>query len=114
MVLTLDGAVRVLRNEAPNQGDWLVVELRARSGDRAGIGALVRVAAKTDQGSARRWSAEVQRSAGFQAARPARLHFGLGKEPGTLSVMVRWPSGVTQKVGPVKPGATVRIEETEQ
>lgn len=114
IVLTLDGAVRVLRNDAPRRGEWLAVELRARSGDRAGIGALVSVEAATEQGGERRWSAEAQRSAGFQAARPARLHFGLGSDPGALTVTVRWPSGLTQKVGPVKAGAFVRIEETEQ
>lgn len=91
VILTLDAGVRVLRNEAPQRGAWIGVHLRGTGANRDGIGAVISVL----QGE-QRHSAEVQRSAGFQASRPARRVFGLGAQAKVERIEVRWPSGRVQ------------------
>ncbi|MGK0220306.1 MAG: hypothetical protein ACI9HE_003817 [Planctomycetota bacterium] len=109
VVLTLDGGVRVLRNDAPKQGAWIGVQLRGAGTNRDGIGALVSVL----QGEQRR-TAEVHRSAGYQASRPARRVFGLGADGAVSSIEVRWPSGRVQVLEKPESGRYHMIAEDNQ
>lgn len=109
VVLTLDGGVRVLRNEAPQQGGWIGIHLRGNGPNRDGIGAVLSVV----QGE-QRHSAEVQRSAGFQASRPARRVFGLGPKTDIDRIEVRWPSGRVQVLDKPESGRYhTLVEDTE-
>ena len=92
VLISLDGPVRVLRNYAPSRGDWVGIQLRGKAPRRDAIGASIRVS----RGDLEQ-RAEVQRSGGFQAARPSRRIFGLGRGEAPLQVQVRWPSGRTQE-----------------
>lgn len=91
---TMEGRLQVLRNDCPKQGEWVGLDLRRNTGGSAAIGAQVQVRS----GEHKQW-AQVQRSAGFQASRPARLLFGLGDFEGAVQVRVTWPkpwSGVQE------------------
>ena len=109
MVLTMDGPVRVLRNDVKRSGHWLTVGLRAEGPNRDGIGALVTVVAGD-----RRWSAELHRSGGFQAALPARVAFGLGAVESIDRVEIRWPAGHRQVVSNPKMDSLLWIQEEVQ
>lgn len=93
VALRIEGQVRVLRNLAPHDGahHWLEVRLRARGGNRFGLGARVTVEWKG--GSA---SSEIRTAGGYQAAVPPEAHFGLGPVAVLDRLRVRWPDGVQQ------------------
>jgi hypothetical protein len=110
--LTLDGPVRVLRNDAtrPAAARWLGVRLSARSGNTAGLGATVTLTV-----GERSLVREVRASGGYQAAAPASVHFTWRAEAtdGTAAapvLRVRWPDGLEQLVTPVTAGAWITVE----
>lgn len=88
VVLTLDGGVRVLRNAAPGVGKALVVQLVARRGDRDAPGARVELTI-----GKQRSTRLVSTCAGFQAARPAEVHFALPRSEKDWTLEVFWPGG---------------------
>ena len=103
VVLTLDGPVRVLLNQArpANRVRWLGVRLHAPEGNTAGLGA--RITLRHGDTSITR---EVRGSGGFQAAAPAAVHFTWQvPAPGNsavnvapLELHVLWPGGQEQSV----------------
>lgn len=109
VALELDGPVHVLRNRArerdPDATHWLRVVLRGRAPNTQGLGARVTCAWEGGQRTA-----EVFTSAGFQAARPAEAHFGLGTAR-RARVRVRWPSGVESDAGEVEADRVLVVEE---
>ena len=78
----------LLVNRAANGNHWLGVQLRGTVSNRSAIGARVVV-----QGSQRNWVDEVRSGSSYSSSSDLRLHFGLGKEAGVKSLMVRWPNG---------------------
>ncbi|MCB9916441.1 MAG: CRTAC1 family protein [Planctomycetes bacterium] len=96
VMIQLDGPVLYLENRAPHDDAhrWLAVRLIGRAGgNRFGLGA--RVTLELEGGGTR--TGEVRGTAGYQAGQPARVHFGLGAAV-PRAVVVRWPSGVEQRV----------------
>lgn len=113
VAIELDGAVRVLRNLARERAEagslhHLVVRLRGRGPNTRGIGA--RVVAQCGE---RRTSREIQTSAGFQAARVAEAHFGLGNLESVERLEVHWPSGEVQVLEGVAADQVLVVEEPE-
>ena len=98
VVLALDGPVRVLLGRAdelhPDAG-WLGVRPVDPEGPEQGT----RVELLLGE---RRWSREVRTTAGYQAARPAEVHFGLGPVPADARPRLRltWPDGAVQELEP--------------
>ena len=94
VALQVEGPVRVLVNRTiepgarPAQAHWLRVALAGRAPNTAGIGA--RVVAEWEGGSQ---MAELFTSAGYQAARPPEVHFGLGPVARLERLTVHWPGG---------------------
>jgi enediyne biosynthesis protein E4 len=37
-------------------------------------------------------------AAGYQSAQDVRIHFGLGRETSVKELLIRWPSGIVQKI----------------
>jgi len=86
----LDGDAQVLRNETPNAGHWLRVELRGKGRNPEAIGALITL-----------------RTGGVERIRPVRSgtgylsqddlgqHFGLGSATRVDAIEIRWPDGST-------------------
>ncbi|HKY33420.1 MAG TPA: CRTAC1 family protein [Candidatus Polarisedimenticolia bacterium] len=108
LATVLDGKPRLLLNES-DTGAWLGVRLAGRRSNRDGVGAKVTVEA-----GGRRWSAERQGGGSFLSASDPRLHFGLGSAARVDAVTVTWPSGLTQRVGPVETGLYVTLVEPGQ
>jgi hypothetical protein len=72
-----------------------------------GIGARLRVT--TDDGSTQ--YDIVSTSAGYQASRDPRAHFGLGPFTKVKRVEIRWPSGIKQVLNDLAANKIHRIEE---
>ena len=88
VINNLDGAPTVLRNDGGNRGNFLVVDLEGRTGNRSAVGALVIVRAADLVQRAERRSGD-----SYLSHSDARLHFGLGTRTKADSVEVRWPHG---------------------
>ena len=95
VALSVDGPVRVFRNDAPRgeNSHWLRVRLQALGANREALGATIVASAGT-----KRWSAEIRTSGGYQAACPAEAHFGLGATSQLDELRVRWPDGTEQEL----------------
>jgi hypothetical protein len=83
------GNVAVLRNDGGNRSASIRVRLKARVGNRSGLGAKIDLRA----GSLRQ---RLETSSSTPAAAPADILFGLGRRRGADVVRVLWPSGILQ------------------
>ncbi|HPF13325.1 MAG TPA: CRTAC1 family protein [Planctomycetota bacterium] len=105
---TMEGGLLVLRNDAPDPGSWIGLWLHQAGPNPDGIGARVEV---EREGHIQRF--QVQRSAGFQASRPARLVVGLGEGREPVIVRVRWPGQDESKEYRLEPGRYHRVQRDE-
>jgi len=88
----------ILRNDSPNQGHWLQVQLRGTQTNRDGIGAHVKVFARdpaAGSGQALMLLDEVHSGRGYQSHYGTRLYFGLGNREKIDRVEVSWIGGGT-------------------
>jgi hypothetical protein len=77
----------LFRNEGGNHsGNWLLLELVSKTGNRGATGA--RVTVETEQ---TRQMQEVTAGNSYQSSNDWRLHFGLGASSTAKSVVIRWP-----------------------
>ncbi len=74
-------------------GNWLTVDLVGRRSNKAGVGARVIVASPT--GIQVR---EVSGGSGYHGQDSLPVEFGLGSVTDPLTVIIRWPSGLTQEL----------------
>lgn len=89
LVLVLDGAPRLWRNDTPRAGrHWLTVRTVGTRGNRDGIGA--RLSAHLDD---RVLVREVRSAQSYLCQGDLRQHFGLGERTHVPRLEVRWPSG---------------------
>ena len=88
VINNLDGAPTVLRNDGGNRGNFLVIDLEGRTGNRSAVGAIVVVRAGDLVQRAERRSGD-----SYLSHSDARLHFGLGTRTKIDSIEVRWPNG---------------------
>ena len=96
LIVDIDHAPRLLRNDTQRRGRWLAVRLLGdpeKGGNRDGYGAVLTVHA-----GGRTWTREVRTSGGLYSAHDPRTHFGLGPVEAIERVEVRWPGGATQTV----------------
>lgn len=97
------------RNLRGNSQSWLTVKLVGVSSNRDGIGARVSVQARKQGPS------QVQELGGgtnYLSQNENVAHFGLGSHSGRVnSVVVTWPSGITQTVNDVEARQIVTITE---
>jgi len=63
--------------------------VRALTGPRDAIGALVTVVAENGE----RWTAPILSGYSYQTSNPARAHFGLGSSADLDHIEVQWPDG---------------------
>jgi len=85
------GPLLLYDNELESDGRWLGLDLVGADGNTCAIGAEVRVSFSGGE-----QTQVVTAYSGFAAQNDHRLFFGLGAEPGDVSVVVRWPSGREQ------------------
>jgi hypothetical protein len=98
LVVNLNDAPVLLRNDGGNSRPWLMVDARLEfaSGSRTAIGARVTVTA-----NGVRMVEDVNPVRGYLGQNDPRLHFGLAGAQ-TCDVEIRWPDGVVEKFPNVK------------
>ena len=106
-VTAINEPIELWMNGSPLQ-HWLQLKLRGKRSNRSALGAKV-----TCRGSRRVQVAEVANSVGFASASNLRLHFGLGEDK-DVSLEIRWPSGIVQKLANVAADQRLVIEEAEE
>jgi enediyne biosynthesis protein E4 len=106
LVANQNGPLLYYRNTVKPGGKWLQLRLAGQASNRTAIGSKVTVswAGKTQV-------QEVHGGSGFASQSDRRLHFGLGANPGAVSVSIRWPSG---KVQELKDVALDRLHEVKE
>ena len=106
LMTVLDGSPVLLRNQAPTTGHWLRVKLVGTRSNRDAFGARVGVkAGRLTQ------SLEVRANSSFESASDSRVQFGLGSAARVDSIVVHWPSGQVDKLGPIAADREVTIHE---
>jgi enediyne biosynthesis protein E4 len=105
LVMNMNEPPSLLRNDVSGKGHWLKVLLVGVKSNRSAIGA--RVVARY---GGRTQAQEVMAQSSFYSVNDRRLHFGLGDS--TLAdLVIRWPSGATEKVPGVEADQLVVIRE---
>jgi hypothetical protein len=106
VVLCLDGPSRLLRNALGNRNSWLEVRLVGTKSNRDGIGARV-----TLRAGDLTLVDEKKSAASYLSQNDPRLHFGLGSRDRVDEVLVRWPSGIVQRIENVAARRVLVVEE---
>ena len=89
LVVDSNEPARLLTNVARKRGSWIGLDLRLANGASAiGASAILEAPGLTRH---------VLPAASYCSSNDPRLHFGLGSEPKTLSVLVRWTDGAEER-----------------
>jgi hypothetical protein len=109
VVLTqVAGPPLLLRNEQSLQHHWLRFKLVGTRANRDAIGAWIKVRVGN-----RTLSRQVMPAKGYMSQSELPVTIGLGKANAVEEVLVTWPDGSTQKLGPVKLDTTTRVEQAQ-
>src|SRR6185436_10334084 len=105
VVMNMNGPPSLLRNDVSGGGHWLKVLLVGVKSNRSAIGArvLARYGGRTQ-------AQEVSAQSSFYSVNDRRLHFGLGAAT-SAELTIRWPNGVTERIGDVEAGQLVVVRE---
>ena len=106
LMTSLDDSPVLLRNEVPTPGHWLRIKTIGSKSNRDGFGAKVEI---TAAGSTR--YAEVRAGSSFESSSDPRLHFGLGTATKVETIVIRWPSGQVEKLGPESADQELVVQE---
>jgi hypothetical protein len=102
----LDGSPSLLRNEVPSPGHWLRIKAVGTKSNRDAFGARVEI---TAEGVTR--NAEVRAGSSFESSNDPRLHFGLGSATRVDAIVIHWPSGQVEKLGPESVDQELLVQE---
>jgi hypothetical protein len=91
VINNLDGPPSLLRNDAGNKNNWIMIKCMGTRSNRSAIGTRVKVAA-----GGRSQIDEVMSGSGYYSQNDFRLHFGLGKATKADTVEIAWPSGLKE------------------
>jgi hypothetical protein len=95
----------------PGHGNrWITLELDGTESNRSAIGARVRVVATDEDGGARTIHRTVGSGSSF-GANSLRMHIGLGRGSGGVTIEVDWPRGERQRFEDVLPERAYRVVE---
>ena len=121
--LRVDGGVRFTKGplfvwlNGGRGGNWLTIRLkggmaiRGTGSNADGIGARVFLTADTSDGSASTQVQELLGSSTFLSMNSLDLTFGLGEADRADEIVIRWPSGVTQRLEDVEVNQVIMVEE---
>jgi len=101
LLSTNGGAARVLRNDAVDAGGGSALVLLL-TGDSPAVDALGAVVHVTNQG--RKQALTVRTGSSYLSQHSLALVFGLGSASAAEGVVVRWPDGAQQELGPLAAG----------
>jgi hypothetical protein len=102
VVLSLGTRAELWKNESAPSNRWLIVKLTGTKSNRDGIGARVIVGHQVRT---------MTTAVGYASSSHAGLHFGLGPDPGVVTVRVEWPSGAKQTIDGVKSNQVLQVKE---
>jgi hypothetical protein len=105
LVTVLDGSPLLVRNDS-RHGHWLRIKTIGTRSNRDGFGARVEVKV-----GALTQTLEVRTNSSFESASDPRLHFGLGSATTVDSIVIHWPSGKLDSIGPQSADQQLDIEE---
>jgi hypothetical protein len=108
LISNLDGSPTLLRNVSKPSGHWIRLKLVGTRSNRDAYGAQVEIIA----GGLKQVD-EVRANSSYLSASDARLHFGLGAATRVDGVLVRWPSGLVEKVASMTVDRETVIREGE-
>jgi hypothetical protein len=106
LMTNLDSSPVLLRNEVPAPGHWLEIKTIGNKSNRDGSGARIEI---TAEGSTQ--YAEVRAGSSFESSSDPRVHFGLGAATKVDAIVIHWPSGQVDKLGPVWVDQELTIQE---
>ncbi len=106
LVSVLDGSPLLLRNKTAPTGHWLRIKTIGVQSNRDGFGARVELKA-----GGLVQTAEVRANSSFESASDPRVHFGLGQASQADSIIIRWPSGAVDRLGPQAADQEIVVEE---
>jgi enediyne biosynthesis protein E4 len=106
LVTVLDGSPVLFRNTKSSTNHWIRIRLTGNRSNRDGLGAQVEVKA-----GGFTQIQEVRANSSFESASDPRVHFGLGAATKVDAIVVRWPSGKVDTLGPENADQELRIEE---
>jgi enediyne biosynthesis protein E4 len=106
VVANLGQNVSVLRNNMGSQNNWLGLRLQGTRSNRDGIGARIEV---TSSSGAKQFYT-VNTSSSYLSASDRRIIAGLGTDS-VKSVVIRWPSGVVQRLAAPGINRMLNVEE---
>ena len=121
--LRVDGGVRFTKGplfvwmNGGRGGNWLTLRLKGGMGIRGtgsnadGIGARVYLTAETAKDSISTQVQELLGSSTFLSMNSLDMTFGLGEADRADEIVIRWPSGVTQRLEDVRGNRAITIEE---
>jgi hypothetical protein len=95
----------LLRNDS-QRGHWLRIKTTGARSNRDAFGARVEVKA-----GGLTQTLEVRANSSFESASDPRLHFGLDTATTVDSIIVHWPSGKVDTIGPQSADQELHIEE---
>ncbi|MCH8293586.1 VCBS repeat-containing protein [Candidatus Poribacteria bacterium] len=96
----------LLRNDVGNRNNWIRIELVGTKSNRDGIGARVGVRC-----GELRQIPELHSGSSYGSGSDRRLLFGLGKAEKIQQIVIKWPSGVVQKLADIDVNQSIRIVE---
>ncbi len=108
VVSTCGGAAFLYRNLADDGHHWLAVRLRGTAGEREAVGARVVLRRGASVQHRVRWG-----GGSYLAASEGDLWFGLGAESGTVTLEIRWPDGVVQRLEEVAVDRLIQVRRVE-
>ncbi len=103
-----EGAVLLENNHVPagTRADAFLFSLRAAKGNRDAIGARLAITI-----GGKRQLEEVKAGSSYCSRNDLRVHFGSGGAAAAEQLEVRWPSGESQRFGPLAAGFEYRITQ---
>ncbi|MCP3979280.1 MAG: CRTAC1 family protein [bacterium] len=105
LLTSLDEGMLLLRNETPDPGNSLQVQLIGADANRDAIGA--RVTVRDGESS---WHRQRKGGGSYLSGFDPRLHFGLGKKS-PRRIEIAWPGGETEVLTDVPPNSRITVRQ---
>ena len=106
VVSALSAPAEIWMNQSPAGDHWIEFKLQGTKSNRDGIGARIKVVAK----SGAQYN-HVTYSCGYASSSAGPVHFGIGANTSAELVEIRWPSGTVQTLKDVAGDRVVAVKE---
>jgi Flp pilus assembly protein TadD/peroxiredoxin len=98
--------LRIFQNRLNPLGPSILFSLRGTESNRDAIGAVIELETVHD-----RQVRSLRAGSGFLSQSTKTVHFGLGKDPGTLRATIQWPNGARQVLENLPSNSRVEVVE---